>query len=253
MKWITLFVAAASAFAQHAIAPPQIGFIRDASFSLRPVYGITGTFILGQSISRRILSQAFSGSVLLLKSDSSLAALNPEGKLLASAEVSGGPALFAFSPGGDTALAYIASSNSLVEWQGGVFAPLALHPGTDAVVAIAFPDALTATLIVQRSADALWEVRVPLRGFGTLAESALAGVHAPVLALPSGDLVYADAGGIVVRRATGADVHISAALPASFTLQQMNREWVELADTKTSARFAIRTSPEREGIYRLPE
>lgn len=249
----TLFLVAASAFAQHAIAPPQLGFMQDASLALRPVYGLAGTFILGPSITGPILSEAFSGSLGLLKTDSSLAAFNSQGKVLASMDVSGGPALFAFSPSGITALAYIASSNSLVEWRGSAFSRVSFHPVADTVLAIAFPDSLTATLIVQRSADRLWEVHVPLGALETLAESALAGVHAPVLALPEGDLVYTEAGGIVVRRAAGSEVHIPASLPATFSLQQMNRDWVELTDMKGSARFAIRTLAAREGIYRLPE
>ena len=42
-------------------------------------------------------------------------------------------------------------------------------------------------------------------------------------------------------------------LPASFSLQQMNQDWVQLTDLNSSARFAIRTTPGREGFYQLPE
>ena len=74
-----------------------------------------------------ILSEAFSGSFGLLKTDSSLAAFNSQGKLLASVDAAPGPALFAFSPGGTTALAYIASSNALVEWRGSAFVPVSVN------------------------------------------------------------------------------------------------------------------------------
>lgn len=252
-RFTALFLIAASAFAQHAVAPPQLGFMEDASLALRPVYGMAGNFILGQSITGRVVSAAFSGSLGLMKTDSSLAAFNPEGNFLASIDVAGGPALFAFSPSGTTALAYIASNDSLIEWQGSAFSRIAFHPMEGTVLAIAFPVPLEATLIVQRSAESLWEVHVPLGASGTLGQSALAGVHAPVLALPSGDLIYADANGIVLRHAGGAEVRIAASLPANFSLQQMNQNWIELADQNSSARFAIRTTPAREGFYRLPE
>jgi len=76
---------------------------------------------------------------------------------------------------------------------------------------------------------------------------------APLLALPSGDLIYPGASGIVVRRTDASEVHIAASLPASFSLQQMNQDWVQLTDLNSNVRFAIRTTPGREGFYQLPE
>ena len=250
-----LFLVSAGAWAQPAIAPPSLGFVEDSSRALRPAYGLAGNFILGPPVAGEIVSEAFSGSVGLLKTDSSLAAFDSQGKLLASIGAAPGSALFAFSPNGVSALAYIASDNALVEWRGSAFAPLPFRyeePRVDAVLALAFPTPFEASLIVQRR-GAIWELNVPLGAVGTASQNALAGVHAPLLALPSGDLVYSDANGIVVRRTDGSEVHIAAALPASFSLQQMNRDWVQLTDLNSSARFAIQTTPGRERFYRLPE
>jgi hypothetical protein len=166
-----------------------------------------------------------------------------------------GPALFAFSPGGTTALAYIASTKALVEWRGNAFAPVSLKSeelAADAVLAIAFPTPLEASLFIQRK-DNVWELALPLNAAGSISQKDLIGVHAPLLVLPSGDLVYHDAGGILVRRTDASEVHIAASLPASFSLQQMNQDWVQLMDLNSSARFAIRTTPGREAFYRLPE
>lgn len=258
-----LFLAAASAFgpqafSQHAIAPPRLGFVADGSRTLRPLYGMAGSFILGPAVRGAVVSQAFSGSLGLLKTNLFLAAYDPQGQPLGSVplgsiNVSRGPALFAFSPDGTAALAYVASSDALYEWKGGAFSRSWVRPVDGRVLAIAFPAAFEAALIVERSAGDIWEIREPLGGLGTLSEQALPGVHAPLLALSSGDLVYPGVGGIVVRHPTGAEVHIPATLPVSFSLQQMNRDWVELAGRATKAHFAIRTTPAREGIYQLPE
>lgn len=250
-----IFVISTGAFAQTTIAPPQVGFVEDSAHALRPAYGMAGNFILGRSITGPIVGEAFSGSLGLLKTDSSLAAFNSQGKLLASMDVPEGPALFAFSPSGTTALVFIAEGNSWIEWRGNVFARVSLDHaqlGRDTVLAIGFPSPFEATLMVQRSAD-VWEVHVPLGPSGTLSQNALAGVHAPVLALPAGDLVYPDARGMVVRHPAGSEVHIAASLPASFSLHQINQDWVQLTDLGSSARFAVRTAPGREGFYRLPE
>jgi hypothetical protein len=66
-------------------------------------------------------------------------------------------------------------------------------------------------------------------------------------------LVYRAAGRIGIRRTDGSEVHITAFLPASFSMQQMNQDWVQLSDFGGRARFAIRTTPGREAFYRLPE
>ena len=202
-----------------------------------------------------IVTAAFSGSIGLLKTRSSLAAFDAQGKVLASMDAALGPALFAFSPGGTTALAYIASSNTLVEWLGSAFAPVSLNDQeimAQSVLAIAFPTPFEASLLVQQN-DTIWELHLPLGGSGDVSQNALVGVQAPLLALPSGDLLYRDTGGIVVRRTDGSEVHIAASLPARFSLEQMNQEWVQLTDLAGGARFAIRTTPGRESLYQLPE
>ena len=243
------------AWAQPGIAPPFLGFVEDSASALRPAYGVSGSFVLGPPVAGKIASVAFSGSLGLLKTDSSLAAFDSHGKFLASLAVASGPALFAFSPSGTTALAFIASTNELVEWRGSAFAPLEFHDrevAASTVLAIAFPTPFEASLIVQRK-EAVWELNVPLGAAGISSQKALIGVRGPVLALPSGELVYRDASGIVARSPDGSEVHIAASLPRSFSLQQMNRDWVQLTDLNGSAHFAIHTAAGREGFYQLPE
>lgn len=256
---LTFLAMPVGGWAQSAIAPPQLGFVTDGARALRPVYGVAGSFVLGAAAAGDVADAAFSGSFGLLKSDSSLAAFDAQGKLLGSVEVPAageapaGGALFAFSPDASMGLAYVTSSKALIEWRGGQFAPIALdaEPG-DTVSAIAFPSVAEAVLIVERE-QGLWELHVPLKDAGTLAQNALPGIHAPVLPLATGGLLYTEDGAIVIRRADGSEARVSASLPAEFSLAQMSRDWVELADLQSPARFAIRTATGREGFYRLPE
>lgn len=244
MKIVAVILSVAAAWAQPAVAPPQIGFVQDNAGLVRPLYGVAGNFVLGPSVAGKIVSEAFSGSLGLLKTDSSLAAFNSQGKQLASMNAAPGPALFAFSTAGVTALAYLASSNALIEWNGSAFTRLAADTaGT--VLAIAFPAPFEASLIVQRD-HTVWQMNGG-------SQTALMGVHAPLLALPSGDLIYRDGEKLSLRRTNASEVRIAATLPETFSLQQMNRDWVQLTDLNSSARFAIRTTPGREGFYRLPE
>jgi hypothetical protein len=242
---IASLLVVASACAQPGIRPPHLGFAGNADGTLRPVYGVAGNFILGPSIAGRVISQAFSGSIGLLKTESTLAAFNGQGQVLASVDAAEGPALFAFSPDGLTALAYVPSSNTLVEWTAGGFSTEPFRPEPDVVVAIALSTSLEASLIVQRN-DGVWEV-------GPVSQRALVGVTAPVLALASEGLVFSDANGFVLRNPNGTEVHIAAPLPARFSLQQMAGKWLQVSDLDTGRRFAVRVASGREGFYRLPQ
>jgi hypothetical protein len=253
--WIAvLSLLSASVWAQPAIVPPQLGFVADSAHVLRPVYGLAGNFILGPSIIEKVLTVAFSGSLGLLKTDSSLAAFDPQGTLLGSVDAPPGPALFSFSPNGATALAYLASSDTLIEWRGGEFVSLdlQLEIAPEAILAIVLPNSSEASLIVEKAGEIL-EVRLPLNHSRSHSQRALAGVTAPLLALPSGDLVYSDSNGIVLRRPNESEVHITAELPSRFSLQQMDRDWVQLTDLNSFARFAIHTATGREAFFQLPE
>jgi hypothetical protein len=250
-----LFIAillAAGAAAQTSIQPPQLGFTASSGGSLRPVYGIAADFILGPSVAGSVLSQAFSGSLGLLKTTSTLTAFDAQGRMLASIDTAPGPALFAFSLDGVTALAYLASSNMLIEWAGNKFEILPYRPEPDTVLAIALPNAFEASLIVQRS-DGIWQVQLPFTRSRMTSQKALPGVTAPVLALASGHLVYTDSAGIVLRKSDNSELHISGHLPAAFSLAQMSSDWVQLSDLASPKCFAIRLTPGREGFYQLPE
>jgi hypothetical protein len=257
---ISLIALSLVASAAAQIRPPQLGFAGAADGTLRPVYGVAGNFILGPSIAGqegagKVISQAFSGSLGLLKTDSTLAAFDGQGKMLATTDAAAGPALFAFSVDGVTALAYVESSNTLIEWSRGNFATVPFHPETSAtemVVAIALPNALEASLIVQRN-DGIWEVRLPFTHARVVSQRALVGVTAPVLALASGEFVSSEANGIVLRKPDGTEVHVAGQLPAQFSLQQMDSAWVQLSDLATARRFAIRVTSGREAFYQLPE
>jgi hypothetical protein len=247
--------AAVTLVAQPAIQPPQLGFAAISGGSVRSVYGLAGNFILGPSVAGSVLSQAFSGSLGLLKTASTLAAFDAQGHMLATSDTASGPALFAFAPDGVTALVYVASDNMLIEWTGFKFATVPFRPETspdDIVLAIALPNAFEASLIVQRN-EGIWQVQLPFTRSRVNSQKALPGITAPLLALASGDLVYADANGIVLRKPDNSELHIAGKLPAQFSLTQMDADWVQVSDLAGPRRYAIRLTPGREGFYQLPE
>ncbi len=255
MKTFLIFLLiVAGACAQSALTPPQVGFIQ-IERAVHPVNGLAGNFLLGHQTATGVTSAGFSGSYGMLKSDSTLMAIDGRGKTIASVETSPGSALFAFYPSGAPALAYFEHDTSLMTWNGRTFRQVPLHAITLAaksVLAIAAPQPGMASLIVERE-DGLWELRVTLATGAVVSQMALPGVKAPILALSDGALVFGNPDGLVIRRPDASEKHITAHLPKKFALQQMGDGWVELSDLTTVCFFAVRTTPGHEQFYVLPE
>jgi len=229
--------------------------MRDATDSLRPVYGMAGNFLLGDPAVVGVVSAGYSGSSGWVKTSSTVAVIDKTGSIVRSTAAPDGPALFAFARTGEPALTYLIATNTLLVWNVGAFNILpfdATALGANAVLSIAAPDSGHAAMIVQRD-DGLWDVRVLLVTGEIDAQTALLGVAAPVLMLSTGEIVSSDSDGIVLRKTDGSERHISAVLPASFALQQMGEGWLQVQDLASGRQFAIRIAQNREQSYQLPE
>jgi hypothetical protein len=252
---VTLSIAAGVAWAQTALSPPQAGFMRDAADSMRPVYGIAGNFLLGDSVAAGVVAAAYSGSYGLVKTGSAVVVIDKAGLIIASSAAPDGPALFAFARNGEPTLAYLPDANALLVWNAGAFEAVPFDPATlvgSAVLSIAAPDSEHVAMIIQRD-DGLWDIRMQLATGEIDSQTAIPGVAAPVLMLATGELVYSDTSGLVVRNPDGSERHIAAQLPANFELEQMGDGWIQLRDLEVGQQFAIRIAENREQSYQLPE
>ena len=239
-----------AAWAQHALAPPQVGFIQDSRREIRPVIGLAGNFLVGRAASSGIVSAAFSGSFGMLKSDASLSVIDQTGHAIVSVDAPPGPALFAFSANGSPALAYFEQSKTLRAWDGRKF-----HPGPridQDVISIASLSLTLGALIVQRE-NGLWKLDIELASGAIVSQTALPGLTAPVLRLASGGLIYRDVNGLVLRREDGSEKHIAAHLPKSFAFGQMGDGWIQVTDLASSRLSAVNIQPGHERLYLLPE
>jgi hypothetical protein len=245
---ISLSMAQVAMWAQ--LAAPQIGFIQDSGNALRPVYGLAGNFVLGDSLAANVEAVSFSGSFGMLKTTSALAVVDRQGQVITSQDAPAGPALFAFSRNAAPALAYLPNVNVLLQWIDGVFRQVPLAPPAP-VLSIAVVDTGQAALILQRD-DGLWDFRILLSTGETISQTALQGVAAPVLMLATGELLYGDANGIVVRKTDGSEKHIDAQLTPTFAFQQMGDGWIQVRDLATQQQYAVRLTEGKEQFYALP-
>jgi hypothetical protein len=246
---------AAAAWSQTALAPPRVGFIQDGHGKVRPVNGVAGNFLVGGAASAKILSAAFSGSFGLLKSDSALLVTDALGRAIAGMDAPSGSALFAFSTNGSPALAYFQHTNTFRVWDGNAFqtaGPPAAMLATLTVLTVAAFSPGQAAVIVERP-DGMCVLNVQLATGSVVSQMSLPGVTAPALLVASGDLVYRDARGVVLRRPNGSEDHVAAQLPRSIAFSQMGQGWIEITDLLTGSLFAVNIQPGSERYFILPE
>jgi len=245
IKVLLALFGTACAWAQPAIAPPQIGYVQDRAGVFRPVLGIAGNFLLPDADAPVVTSAAFSGRFGLIKTDAVLAVTDVNAQIISEMAAPSGPALFAFTREGEPALAYLPNSSTLLQWNGAAFARLAFDlSGIGSVLSIGAPDAEHAAFLVERE-DQVWDVRVVL-ATGEPDSQAATTYKPPVLMLASGVVVGRETGGFIIRRPDGRGIHLPAELPDISEVHQTGEEWVQAGN------FLVRTTAGKEGIFVLP-
>ncbi len=241
--------------AQTSLTAPQVGFMHDMADSVHPVYGLAGNFLVGEALASGVVSAAFSGSYALLKTGTAIVMTDRAGEIIAASPTVDGPAQFSFACNGEPVLAYLGKTGELLVWKAGTFeaAPFdSATLGAGAVLSVAASDSEHGVVIVQRDGD-LWNVRIRLATGEIDSQTAITGVTPPLLMLPTGELVFSGAGGIVIRRADGTERIVPTRLPSSFALEQMGDGWIQLRDLTSVQQFALRITGDTEQIYQLPE
>jgi len=248
---IVLLWAAALA-AQPDIVPARIGYIRDATNRLRPLFGVSANFILGEAEHSGVLSAACSGRFVLAKTEDTVMLLDEAGRLVERWTAPAGPALFAFAADGTPALAFFPGVSELMRVERGRLRPVALDfralEGQPLTIALEAEGRVRAVL-VGRNALRVRSIRLAT---GLVEEEReLDGAAAPALALPDGTLVYSSSTGLVVRRPDGGEEPVG--LPArALTLDQLSEDRVGVR-LEGGGRFALRLHPGGHRLDRLPE
>jgi hypothetical protein len=246
------FAAGPSGWAQAGLTPPQIGFLRDRAQNVRPLLGISGTFWFGGAVASGVVSAASSGSATMLKTEDSLQVLDALGHPAGLAWTAPGRALFAFTPAGAPALAWLPDTLELLRWNGVRFEPTSASAANlnGSVVSVAAPDSSRAAFLVQRGRQ-LWRVDLSLFDGGVLFAANLPGASAPALLFDDGTLLYAGKSALVLRGPQGEERTIAfSGSAAQFT--PMGRDWILVENSQRRGGLrGLRVSTGK--LFELPE
>ncbi len=209
---------------------------------MRPLVGLAGNLVLGDSLLDGVLSSASSASWTLLKTSASLVALDLNKNIQFSLDIDDDTALFAFAQDGTPALAFLPGRNTLLKWQTDHFQsiPFAADLLDGDPIAISTPADNWVRFVIRRS-DGLWRIDLSIQDGAILSQSALPGIQGPVLMQADGSLVYVDQTWLVI-----GERRIQLGF-AGGDLRSIGDGWIQVGQ------LAVRITAGREQVSQIPE
>jgi hypothetical protein len=161
---VMLLLAAGACLAQ--MTSPRIGYVRDVRGDVRPVYGVSGAFVLGEPIEDAVVAASFSGVAGLVKKDRSLLVYR-QGERVATLDAPAGNASFGFDASGKPKWVRFADASCVV-WRNDVVPEAGACPTMETPAVEDVPgvvqsvDGLGEGWLAVRTDSGLWAVRTGL-------------------------------------------------------------------------------------------
>jgi hypothetical protein len=231
--------------AQSGLSRPDIGLMMDRQGLLRPVAGVSGSFLVGAPQAEGAVSFACSQALCVAKLRNSIfcSTRTTDFRLCALANGSSfaapkGDAVMAADQSGATI--YFRESGQFARWQNGALTPL------DWVIAgeiLSIGSGTSDPTFAVRLNGRVWIVSRAGAVLDSLPSSAQA------VLLLSAATVYTTASEVVLRRADGSEIAFAATGVSQ--LFAMSDGWVEVRGK--NALLALRTDSGHESLYWLPQ
>lgn len=249
---VVVLMCAASAIAQPKLSAPLVGVARDSGHHLRLVDGVSGNFVLRDTIGTGVTDWAFDGNSGLAKTDTEWLTLGGNGAIVRRLP----------APGRDAVLgpqnAFLPETAEL--WQAGPQgdSKVAIEPGAIAgsVIALGPTKARGAQLAVCR-ANQLWLLSINTTTGavthewapgGAIGEQACLSAGGGSLVVMSDRLLLATAKAILIQTAAGVERRIP--ISASHAVRA-GAQWVQVESARAPSHI-IRIASDGETVYQLP-
>lgn len=242
-----LLCLAASGFGQ--INAPRVGLVRYADLTVRPVYGLPASFVLGQPVATGVTAACFSDNGGILVSGGQIRVISPAGSTLAE-EIGSSDAVVGIENSLASAVAFLPASNTLLHFDGKEFHRTEISGPLPGSVLSLRAGAETASLLVEND-RAVSEITIALSSGNILSENFLPGVQAPAAYV--GTLVaYRDERGLELVAPNGAPRAFPFACSGSISFENMASNWLHLACPVSGQQWALQVPPKRLHLSELP-
>jgi len=154
----------ASIAANCQVATPSVGYVRYANGDVRPIYGLPGNYIVGDSVLTSAEAVSFSGAGGWVLKPGTLALMDSKLTSVVTSEVRESAALFHIDGSIETAVAWLPESHVLLHWNGKSLSstPVSLIGEGDTATSVRKLDANTASFLVSKPGGSVASYRISL-------------------------------------------------------------------------------------------
>jgi hypothetical protein len=236
-----------AALSSAQVNAPRVGFVRYADSTVRGIYGLEASFLVGQPVAHRVDAASFSGDAGILSRDGQIEILTAAGTVFA-ATAGERNALVGIGGSLSTAIAWLPEPQMLRHFDGAKFEStevLAVLPGKALCVR---SNGETASLLIE-SDHSISEITISLSSGNILSENFLPGVQAPA-AYVANSIVYVAEHGLQVRGQDGTLRTLAFAPVENVTFECIAGDWLHIATA--NQQWALHVLPKRLHLSELP-
>jgi hypothetical protein len=231
------------------INAPRVGVVRYSDLTVRPVYGLPASFVVGQPLSSAVTAASFSDNGGILVSGGRIRVIRPDGSTLAE-EPGSADAVVGIEKSLASAIAFLPASNTLLHFDGKEFHRTELSSPLPGSVLSLRAGAETASLLVEHD-GAVSEIIVTLSSGNIFSESFLSDVRAPA-AYFGIFIAYRDELGLELEAANGARQSLPFLCTGSISFERMASNSLKAGCPATGQEWALQLSPKRLYLSELP-
>ncbi|MBV9083308.1 MAG: hypothetical protein JOZ62_11565 [Acidobacteriaceae bacterium] len=245
----TLLLLCLGVLLQAQVNAPRVGFIRSSDATIRPVYGLSDSFILGQPVLRSAVAASFSHAGGIVAAAGQIQILGSDGSLIAEYPAAESQPLVHIDDQLSTAIAWLPSSGVILHWNGESFATTAVSAPLPENVSSIRVSGANANLLVT-AGGAVSELTIALDSGNIVSEHLLADVKSPAVYYQR-FVLYADKKDLQIEAADGSlrTVH----LPASgVSIEPAGAEWLQVVSTDGHQNWLLHLTSTAIELSELP-
>jgi hypothetical protein len=235
--------------AQAQVHVPQVGSIRCVDGSVRPVYGVPASFVLGKPLLFSATSSSFSEAGGIVATSGAVHLLNVDGKPIGEFATAETRPLVNIDSDVSSATAWLPETNSLLYWDGSSFQQVVLPSPLSGRVTGLRRDGGRAVLLVFENGG-VSETAISLSSGNTLSEVLLPSVNGP--AFREGEFIlFPSETGLEIEGPEGRR-SLAVAAASDLSIERLSTQWLHLSSAASGHHWALHITNGTLQLLELP-
>ena len=238
-----------SVFLQAEVNAPRVGYVRAADQTIRPLYGLPASFILGKPVLRSAVGAGFSNEGGLVALDGKIQLLGPDASLIAEYATPDSHPVLHIEDQPSTAIAWLPSSQTILRFDGSAFVATSLSgplPGTVSSIRLVGNNAE----LLFANAGTVTQVAVALDSGNIISQRLLPSVEAPAFQYGS-FVIFKDAEGLEIEAADAS--RRTLPLPSrTISIESIAAGWVHIGSSDATQSWILHLTGTELELSELP-